>query len=455
MSKKVAVEQSPGILEAIASLVIALAMISLIASIVFQSLFIELFSTVIWFVQSASLMTLGAGAIMLLWLSGDRLFMLLERVEQWRQQRAITAQQWAQVGVIEGEAAVHRATAIAAGTVVEQINRNRGALVVRGDNMKLIEPFRDKPEAEALQLVAPLLELMPLLMKCDNILIVARRGAGKSNLIRRIIDTRQGVIVLDPHASPKQWGHHEVIGAGLNHGAIETHLHESIEADRAQRYRKLGQGIEEFPQATYVFDEMTEITSETDVVTPVQRLLNCRKVNINCVVGGHSMNAKDIGLKGSFNLLKNFDAVVKIDYNKATEERRYWLCLQPQTHHDEFQEAVNPGIYVPAVQATPQAVSEPSIDSSNLVHGRYDGRDLDVALCIQKGWSKTKTREAITGGNAEIGQLYDRISAELAAEAEAAAEPVSLQKPERRQMTVAFVPGITGQSKSNGEVVLL
>lgn len=318
------------------------------------------------------------------------------------------------------------------------------------------EPRLIEAQAQAQQLGAPLPELMPMLAKCDNILIVARRGAGKSNLIRRIIDARQHVTVLDPHASPQQWGHHQVIGAGLDHSAIEHHLHETVEVQRRNRYKQLGQGVTEFPAETFAIDEMTEVTSEVDVAAPVQRLLNCRKINMTCVVGGHSMNAKDIGLNGKFNLLKNFDAVIKIDYNKATEERRYWLCLQPQTHHDEFIETANPGVYVPPVQPrqpTPHAASEPSAEPSAVVPGRYKGREAEVAMCVIKGMSKTKTREAVTGSNAEIGALYDRIKQEL----EAAAEPqrVQLQKPAppKPPQAAVFVPHVTGESKPNGEVM--
>lgn len=193
------------------------------------------------------------------------------------------------------------------------------------------------------------LDLMTQLDGCDSILIVAKKGAGKSNLLRRIIDKRSGVSVLDPHASPNQWGAHQVVGAGLEFDAISVMLNETTETERRNRYKQLGQGVTQFSQRTFCFDEMTEVTSEIDVAKPVQRLLNCRKVNMKVVMGGHSMNAKDLGLDGKFNLLKNFDAVVKIDYNRATDERHYLLCLQPQGHHDDFVECANPGLYVPTV----------------------------------------------------------------------------------------------------------
>lgn len=257
-------------------------------------------------------------------------------------------------------------------------------------------------------------ELWPLLAKCDNILIVARRGAGKSNLIRRIIDARQDVIVLDPHASPQQWAAHTVIGAGLNHEAIAHYLHTTIEEDRRERYHQLSYNITTFAPKTIAIDEMTEVTSEVDVATPIQRLLNCRKVNMQVVMGGHSMNAKDLGLDGRFNLLKNFDAVIKIDYNQATDERQYWLCLQPQTHHDTFIEVQNPGLYVPPVPAVPtNVIAVPTVPDPVPDLSGYTGRDLEIAQAILKGWTKSKTRSHVTGRSAVIGKRYDEIKAEM------------------------------------------
>ena len=141
-------------------------------------------------------------------------------------------------------------------------------------------------------------------------------------------------------------------------------------------------------------------------------------------MGGHSMNAADLGLSGKFNLLKNFDAVVKIDFNKATDERRYWLTLHPTGHHDEFTECANPGLYQPPIQplprngeAVPATVPDLSaaVPLSDLERAKqlYQGRDLEIATAIVNGWSKTKTREQVTGRAEDIGKRYDEIKAEL------------------------------------------
>lgn len=288
------------------------------------------------------------------------------------------------------------------------------------------------PSVEGAQNVLPpppdsLPELMPLLKECDNVLIIGKKGSGKSNLIRRILDTRieagEEAIVLDPHATPNQWGAAKVLGTGLDYATIESHLHDVAEKERSHRYRRLGQGQTEFLARTYFIDEMTEITSEIDVSLIVQRLLNCRKVKMKAVIGGHSPNSKDIGLDGRFNLVKNFDAHIRIDYTKSSNERRFWLCLDPAGHHDEFMEVANPGPYEPKVPpALPSPLNVPSMSAEPQTDGQPWGKhpddyteeqDKQIAWSILMGKSLSETRKAVFGSNATIGKRYKEIRVEM------------------------------------------
>lgn len=220
----------------------------------------------------------------------------------------------------------------------------------------------------------PLPELLRTLQGCQNILIIGKKGSGKSNLIRRLADERQAqgatVQVLDPHAEPLQWGQAKVVGMGLQFEEIKQALTQADEL-RQERYKQRGNGRTMFNEQTYCIDEMTEITSEVEVGPTVQKLLNCRKVAMTCIIGGHSPNASDIGLSGKFNLVKNFDAHVRIEFNQSTGERRYWLCLNPMGHHDQFMECANPGPYLP-----PVLLAEPDMERT----GGGQGEDSPFAL---------------------------------------------------------------------------
>lgn len=175
-------------------------------------------------------------------------------------------------------------------------------------------------------------DLMNILNACSNILIIGKKGAGKTTLLNDIMQNRKGeIVVIDPHAYKDQWKF-PTVGYGKNYEAIANKLREINDISKT-RYADLSNSYSpiQFTQYTIVVDELTEIMNNIAVDKLIIDLLNCRKVNIGLVLGGHSDNAADIGLKGHFNLLKQFDAFVKLDFNSSNGERKFYVDLQPES----------------------------------------------------------------------------------------------------------------------------
>lgn len=445
--------------EAMASAVVTLAILALIVvlgAIIFAP---DVVATVVNFIAIVTIGMTGlaftAGLIWLASFGSDHALSTLCKVEKWRQERAITAQEWERALLIASEARVNDATAIASMTVVQPVTPAKDALIIRGEQVQRISKLPDADD-KPLALQEPLPDLLQLLSSCQNILIIGKKGSGKSNLIRRLIDARlqanEICTVLDPHAAPDTWGNARLVGLGLDFEAIEAEL-QAEDFERVQRYRALGKGQQQFASRTLAIDEMTEITSEADVAQHIQKLLNCRKIAMSCIIGGHSPNAKDVGLDGRFNLVKNFDAHVRIQYDKATEERRFWICLNPMSHFDEFIEVANPGEYVPPVPRHGEGVPDPvpspfpsvPVPQTERLRERYQGRDLEIALAIMRGWNKTKTRQNVTGRGEVIGQRYDEIKAEI--------EVANNPPPQEKTRPAILKLNITGNHKQNGEVM--
>lgn len=211
----------------------------------------------------------------------------------------------------------------------------RFAITVKFDIVKLdFNKVLSRPEPlpTSYEKVSNRVDLMSLLETCTNILVIGKKGAGKTTILKDIMKNRKGeIVVIDPHAYKDQWGF-PTVGYGKDYTAITKKL-EEVNAISKERYEKLSNSYApiEFPSYTVVVDETTEIMNNVSVDKLIINLLNCRKVNIGLVLGGHSDNAVDIGLKGHFNLLKQFDAFVKVDYNMSNGQRTFLVDLQPES----------------------------------------------------------------------------------------------------------------------------
>ena len=466
-------------------LILLVVVIAIGFSLSFYNQISQFFGMLFYVMQLASGIILIAGTSAVLWFGSDRILSLLIRIEKYQQERAETAQErakvaqaqakiaqeqakaaqaWARIEVIQSEAAINRAKAISSEIRIEQINRNRGALVVRGSDMKLIEPFRDEPEAAAPQLVAPPLQIRDVFSNMVQVYaIVGGQQTGKTYQARHVASDwlRRGVEVwvVGPKWDKGEWSEAcRMFGGAADYNAVSGGL-TALLAEAERRHADTSRGHKEHAPMVAVLDDWTPIVERCDKAKPfiydATTLFSSVNIVLIFLIHADTADAWGVGRKGAAlthgfvkaHIIPFYNDMGMVDRTRTTAE-----VALPGTAERRPLSLESAPVSWP-VQATPQAVSKPpadsSADSSIDVHERYSGRALEVAICIQKGMTKTATRKQVTGGNAEIGALYDRIKAELQeAEAEAETEPVSLQK-----RGPVFVPSITGQPKTNGEVL--
>lgn len=185
-------------------------------------------------------------------------------------------------------------------------------------------------------------ELLPALSDCPNILIVGGKGRGKTNLMQWIEYDRlkRGNIstVLDSHAQPSQWGG-QVIGAGRNYESITAAMID-LNTTLDNRYNHFSKGQSDFAIIDTFIDEFTLLPKKLKLIDfdvqdySFSALTEGRKVGMNCIWGSHSDRAEALGLKGSYDLLECFDAIVylkkvksdyyaQVNFGEGTGETKY------------------------------------------------------------------------------------------------------------------------------------
>ena len=125
------------------------------------------------------------------------------------------------------------------------------------------------------------------------------------------------MLILDSHNTIGKWAnHYRIVGHGRDYSAIETELKNLVEMMDG-RYKELANGkIKErgHDLITVISDEFTTIAENIknldSVLLPL--LTESRKVGIDFIVACHSETASSLGLKGRFDLKKNFDAVLRL-----------------------------------------------------------------------------------------------------------------------------------------------
>ena len=220
-----------------------------------------------------------------------------------------------------------------------------------------------KPEPEPLLLPEPELKnsLLEDISQCQRILIVGAQDDGKTTLLHHIAKQRSHscVLVIDSHGEPDAWNFaYRVIGGGRDYEAIEQELRKLL-AIMDSRYKELWAGKvrkREHPLITVVSDEWTLLSKKIkdfgEIIDPL--LTESRKVAIDFVLATHSETAESLGLKGRFDLKKNFDAILRLKQVnnervvettiKQNESRLYKSCgIFYEPNHNHFMDAaVNP-----------------------------------------------------------------------------------------------------------------
>ncbi len=180
-----------------------------------------------------------------------------------------------------------------------------------------------EPETAAPAVMAlpqPKTTLLSDIEPLQRLLIVGGQNSGKTTLLKHIAHQRSragDVLILDSHNHAGKWNDNfRIVGHGRNYQAIETEL-KNLVAVMDARYKEFATGKvreREHDLITVISDEWTTIAENLSnldgVLLPL--LTESRKVGIDFIIACHSETASSLGLKGRFDLKKNFDAILRL-----------------------------------------------------------------------------------------------------------------------------------------------
>ena len=162
------------------------------------------------------------------------------------------------------------------------------------------------------------IESLPLLCKCDSVLIAGGKGAGKTNLAFHLAlnQMKSGcqVFIIDPKPQFDQgkWFGAKVIGANHNYSEITSFLSDLTAVMKDDRR-----------QIRVWIDELTVLNMQikrfASLWLPV--LIEGREYGKFISIIGQSKTAGSVGLEGRYDLLDCFDAIAVCRHNKASDER--------------------------------------------------------------------------------------------------------------------------------------
>jgi hypothetical protein len=164
------------------------------------------------------------------------------------------------------------------------------------------------------QLPPPVRELPPITE--GHVLFAGPSGAGKSTAMRAILQHRQNVTVLDPHAAPGEWNAARVIGMEGNFNEIaEFFGWMDAELDRRMGLRGRGEQLV-FEPVTVATDEMPAIAERLGRNEAnrswVSWVRQGRKFGLFVMISTQSTRVKTLGIAGEGDLVRQFQAVVNL-----------------------------------------------------------------------------------------------------------------------------------------------
>ena len=164
---------------------------------------------------------------------------------------------------------------------------------------------------EAITPAVPPQPIIPSLVNRQRILIIGASDAGKTTLLRWLIEAREGkCLIIDPHGAPAKWGKTKQIGRGLDYSAIKAALPQLL-TEMKKRHAEIGRGEvleSQHSQLTIIIDEFRGIVKHCkDAGQQISDLLtDGRKTQMNLIVTSHSRYVKALGIEGEGDLRKGF-----------------------------------------------------------------------------------------------------------------------------------------------------
>lgn len=167
--------------------------------------------------------------------------------------------------------------------------------------------------------------LLEVLAPLSRILILGGQDAGKSSLLRHLVQDRlyrdSHVIICDSHFAPGEWPEGvQIAGAGRDYDEIEGVIR-YVAQEQDARYKQRQNGKLRFKPLMLVIDELYVLNLNLDVDDIFKSLLSeSRKVNIGLIFAGHSDRVDALGIKGNKDLMNGFEAICNLEFDGT---RRY------------------------------------------------------------------------------------------------------------------------------------
>ncbi len=177
---------------------------------------------------------------------------------------------------------------------------------------------------------AELPPIIPALVHRQRILIVGASDAGKTTLLRWLIEARGKCLVIDPQGSPGKWGGATMLGEGLKYARISIAL-DRLSKEMTRRYEEIGDGTVlegQHEHLTIIIDDMRGIAMNCKGAGKklAHMLTDGRSSGLDLIIGVHSKFVKSLDLEGEGELRKGF-AIVDLLGGNGQDQRTATLEL--------------------------------------------------------------------------------------------------------------------------------
>jgi len=421
------------------------ALLMAVSSFMFYDLLLELFGTLLYTIQVLCGMVIVAGGVWLTWFSGDRLIMLLLRLEELRQSRATTEQMRAQVMVVQSIAAMNHATAIASSTIIKDVTPSRAIFMLHGGQQHYIpalpapEPMQQLAATNSVQRTFDLIEVFTQTLQVYG--IVAGQQVGKTFQARHIMSAWQRLgadtWMIGPKWDKGEWVNCRMFGGNNNYKAVDAGL-TALRDEASRRHSHPTLGNKEHKPLLVVCDDWTPVVEQCPEAATfiLEATTLFASVNIVLLFLIHSDTAPAWGVAKKGAALK--DNFLKL-YVIPTYDKRGKVIRDLTRAEIKFPGDDN---YYP-IPLISEPVQWPTLDNGGQPNGqattatadkedkapwhnekledydriylylsaaKADGADITGAGF---GWPKVKLATKITGGNDPVAKMVADAKAEI------------------------------------------
>lgn len=283
-------------------------------------------------------------------------------------------------------------------------------------------------EASPQQIAEPPLHIRKVFSQVVQVYgIIGGQQVGKTFQTRHIISDwqRNGVVtwVIGPKWDRGEWENCRLFGGGGNYKAVAQGL-DALHAEAKRRHADKTLTHKQHSPLVAVLDDWTQIVEQCDNAKSFIYQATTLFASVNIVliflVHADTADAWGVSKKGAALTHGFIKAYLIPHYNNSTGQinrtqttAEVWLPGTTERRPLQLESA--PVLWPVTVPPATDTCSDTVPMLFPHLAERYTGRDLEIALAIKKGLTKTATREQVRGRAADIGQRYDEIKTELEA----------------------------------------